>query len=344
MTTTLSTQATRAAYRAQQAAFLLQCLAAHQLLRTLFRLRITPSPEALREVRRRYVQLLERDLANVDEGDYPRSLLFQLPVRKYARQLPRLVSDFPRVLRRSRSRDFKDLPAGVDLDRYPAYFRRNFHWQTDGYLSLRSAELYDVGVEFLFLGTADVMRRQIIPPVVRHLKKQRTKSPRLLDVACGTGRTLLQLSRALPNAKLYGLDISPYYVQAARSLLRDVPDASLVAENAEKMPFSDAWFDVVTSVYLFHELPRNARRNVYREMFRVLAPGGLVVIEDSAQYSEAAQVAFFLERFSEEFHEPFHRDYLGDDLAEGLREVGFEVQSSEPCYVSKIVVAKKPTV
>jgi ubiquinone/menaquinone biosynthesis C-methylase UbiE len=344
MTTTLSSQATRAAYRAQQTAFLLQCLAAHQFLRTLFRLRISPSPKALGEVRRRYAALLERDLENVDHGDYPRSLLFQLPVRRYARQLPRLIKDFPRVLRRSRKRDFKDLPRGVDLDRYPAYFRRTFHWQTDGYLSLRSAELYDVGVEFLFLGTADVMRRQIIPPVVRHLRERGCARPRLLDVACGTGRTLLQISRALPDAKLYGLDLSPYYVQAARSLLRDVADASLVAENAEQMPFSDAWFDVVTSVYLFHELPKNARRNVYREMFRVLAPGGLLVIEDSAQRSEAGDVAFFLERFSEEFHEPFYRDYLDDELADGLREVGFEVESSEPCYVAKVVVAKKPIV
>ena len=93
-------------------------------------------------------------------------------------------------MRRRRRNQYKDLPGDVDLSRYPSYFRRNFHWQTDGYLSRRSADLYDVGVEFLFLGTADVMRRQVIPPVSR-MVQQCGDRLRLLDVGCGTGRTLL---------------------------------------------------------------------------------------------------------------------------------------------------------
>jgi len=31
--------------------------------------------------------------------------------------------------------DFADLPDGVDLSAFPAYYRRNFHWQPDGWLS-----------------------------------------------------------------------------------------------------------------------------------------------------------------------------------------------------------------
>ncbi|TMA82079.1 MAG: class I SAM-dependent methyltransferase [Deltaproteobacteria bacterium] len=292
-------------------------------------------------LRERYEALLARDLANVDEGLYPRSLLYQIPFARYARTLPTFLVDLPGVLRRVRARDHDDLPGDVDLERYPPYFRRNFHWQSDGYLSCRSAELYDLTVELLFAGTADVMRRQVIPPVSRVVGDGARSDVRLLDVACGTGRTLAQIARAHPRLRLYGLDLSPYYLQVARRVLADVPDVSLVADNAERLPFRSGYFDVVTSVFLFHELPRPARRAVLAEMHRVLRPGGLLVIEDSAQLGESGELAFFLGRFAAEFHEPFYRDYVRDDLAAAAADAGLRVESVEPHFVSKVVVARK---
>lgn len=146
------------------------------MLRRVTGLLIHPSDAAVREVRRRYEALLERALDNVESGYYPQKLLFQLPVADYAKLLPRMLRDFPRAIRRAQSKNFRDLPGDVDLAAYPPYFRRNFHWQTDGYLSRRSAELYDVGVECLFLGMADVMRRQVIPPLALHLRQGRCPS------------------------------------------------------------------------------------------------------------------------------------------------------------------------
>ena len=301
----------------------------------------SPDPAAVVALRERYEALLARDLANVDEGLYPRSLLYQIPFARYARTLPTFLVDLPGVLRRVRARDHDDLPGDVDLERYPPYFRRNFHWQSDGYLSCRSAELYDLTVELLFAGTADVMRRQVIPPVSRVVGDGARSDVRLLDVACGTGRTLAQIARAHPRLRLYGLDLSPYYLQVARRVLADVPDVSLVADNAERLPFRSGYFDVVTSVFLFHELPRPARRAVLAEMHRVLRPGGLLVIEDSAQLGESGELAFFLGRFAAEFHEPFYRDYVRDDLAAAAADAGLRVESVEPHFVSKVVVARK---
>ena len=105
---------------------------------------------------------------------------------------------------------------------------------------------------------------------------------------------------------------------------------------------ADATFDVVTSVYLFHELPRNARRKVVAEIARVVRPGGLVVIEDSAQPSDSPGLAAVLAGFPTEFHEPFYRDYLEDDLAALLTEAGLVVDSVEPHLVAKVVTARRP--
>ena len=326
----------RLAYRSQHLSFLINATVMQEAARLWAR---TPRPNVaageVRALMRRHKALHAHDLANVDAGLYPRELLFDIPVRRYVRALPRLMRDTPNVVRRMKRGDYKDIPT-VDKSRFPAYYRRNFHWQTDGYFSEYSAEVYELGVELLFRGTADVMRRQIIPPITRFLRTE--KATRLLDVACGTGRTLHQLARAHPALDLWGVDLSPAYVKVAK---RRVRDATIAVENGEHMPFADGAFDIVTSVYLFHELPRNARRNVVREMQRVLRPGGLLVIEDSAQISESAEIATALREFPREFHEPFYADYLGDDLETMLADAGFAVTSVEPHLVAKVVVAKK---
>jgi ubiquinone/menaquinone biosynthesis C-methylase UbiE len=336
----------RFAYRSQHWSFLIQATLVQEATRFMSRM---PGPRLstseIRPVLRRRQALHARDLANVEAGLYPRDLLFDIPIGRYVRALPQLLRDTPRIVRRKRAGDFRDIPS-VDHQRYPAYYRRTFHWQTDGYFSAHSAELYELGVELLFRGTADVMRRQIIPPITRFIRAAgeagRAGGLRLLDVACGTGRTLHQLAQAHPALRLYGVDLSPAYVRVARKRLDAVPEIALAVENAEALPYADRTFDLATSVYLFHELPRNARRAVAREMFRVVRPGGLLVVEDSAQLSESAELASALRAFSGEFHEPFYDDYLEDDLGALLGEVGFVVESSEPQFVAKVVVARRP--
>jgi ubiquinone/menaquinone biosynthesis C-methylase UbiE len=340
--TGVSNWSLRAAYRLQQASIHYPTLAVQFAARAFTGQRLTPRPDDLRSIRERQDELMSQDLANVDAGHYPASLLFQMPVLDYAKAFPKLVAQIPGTIRRQKSKDYKDLPKHIDLTDYPPYFRRTFHWQEDGYLSSRSAEVYDAGVELLFMGTADVMRRQVIPPISRFLKSEGTKNARILDVACGTGRTLKQLSTAHPTQHYYGIDMSPYYLKSARRLLRDRERMSLVAENGESMPYRDGYFDVVTSTYLFHELPRRNRRNVMKEMLRVLRPGGLLVIEDSAQLSESAELGYFLSKFPAELHEPFFEDYLEDDLAAAMVESGFEDPTTERAYLAKVVFGTKP--
>src|SRR5262245_33542693 len=177
-------------YLALHEAIRLPLVGAHRLTALVARLaarRQTPArdPELERAVRERYWQLLARDFDNARRGLYPRELLFDVPLGAYAQSLPRFLLDAPRILGRIDAGDYADLPQHLNLSVYPAYYRRNFHWQTDGYFSRHSAALYDLGVELLFIGVADVMRRQVLAEVAR---RERRGPLRLLDVGTGTGR------------------------------------------------------------------------------------------------------------------------------------------------------------
>lgn len=333
----------RFVYRAQQAALLRFFLALQRRYGVLRDPAAAPAlaPGTALRLRRRYEALLERDLANVRAGFYPRALLYGFPLARYVVQLPALARDAPAVARRRAARRWEDLPDGAGAASYPPYYRRNFHWQTDGYLSRGSAELYDLDVEMVFLGTADVMRRQVIPPISRMLRATGDTRARLLDVGCGTGRLLLQIAAAHPALALTGVDLSPFYVDAARRLLDRRCRVELVSANAEALPLPDASFDVVTSVFVLHELPPTVRRAVLAEMGRVLRPGGLLVIADSVQGCDGPELAPLTSRFSETFHEPFYDDYVSEDLATRVADAGFEVTSVQQCFLAKVVAAVK---
>jgi len=316
------------------------------LARTVARRAAPPRDRALeRAVRQRYWTLLAVDFENARRGVYPEALLFDVPLSAYGAALPRFVLDAPSILARIDAGDFQDLPADVDLSAFPAYYRRTFHWQTDGYFSRHSAELYDLGVELLFVGTADVMRRQALAEVLR----RKPRGPvRLLDVGTGTARFLRQARVSLPGSELHGVDLSPWYVgHARRELARGSDEAGAAAlprvdvANAESLPFPDASFDVVTSIFVLHELPRRVRRAVLREMQRVLVPGGLLVLEDAAQPSEASDLLQLLAQFSKDMHEPFFADYQEDDLAELLSEAGFTAVRTQSHFVAKVVSGTK---
>ena len=303
-----------------------------------------PTRAAMVGLQRRLAALFEQDWADAQAGYYPRELIGGLPWRDYLDVLPKLVADLPAARRRAQANNFDDLPADAAPERYPSYYRRNFHFQSEGYLGHRSAELYDLQVELLFGGTADVMRRRLIPPVVDFARANNHSAAapiKLLDVACGTGRLLRMLGAALPEAALCGVDLSPHYVSRARATLPHELNVSLLAENAEALPFPAGHFDAATCVFLLHELPGDIRAKVISEMARVVRPGGLVVLADSLQLADAPELDAELRAFPQNFHEPYYLSYLRDDVAERMRAAGLSITDSRAHFLTKVVAGVK---
>ncbi len=260
-----------------------------------------------------------------------------------------LLEDVPRAIERRRSgevataRDAKSLQPAAGPSELPEYYTQDFHFQEGGYLTAESARLYDVQVETLFRGTALAMRRQALGPIADFMQGRDQRAVNLLDVACGTGRFLREVRRAWPAMRLSGLDLSRAYLAEADSHLHGLRQASWIEANAEAIPLADASQDIVTSIYLFHELPPDVRRIVAGEMARVLKPGGLFVFIDSLQLRDRDEGwDGFLHGFPERFHEPYYRQYLIDDLDRVFSNAGLEPQASWPAFLSKVMVRRKP--
>jgi ubiquinone/menaquinone biosynthesis C-methylase UbiE len=117
--------------------------------------------------------------------------------------------------------------------------------------------------------------------------------------------------------------------------------ATLKCANAEAIPLPDSSQDIVTSVFLYHELPGDVRRRVSAEIARVLKPGGLFVLIDSLQMGDRPGWDGLLEAFPVRFHEPYYAHYATDDLDAMLADAGLPAQETALAFLSKVMMRRK---
>ncbi len=285
--------------------------------------------------------LLIADAAAVSDGLYPPSRDEPGSIGDHFARLRLMMADMPEALERRGMNDAESARRMPEAEGLPDYFTQDFHFQTGGYLSEQSAKLYDVQVETLFYGSANVMRRSALRPIAEFMRGQDQRRLSMLDVACGTGRFLRQVRLAFPALKLTGIDLSEPYLAEAQRHLRNLRQVEFISANAEHLPLETASQDIVSCIFMFHELPPQVRRTVAAEMSRVLKPGGLMVFIDSLQIGDRPGWDGLLEAFPTRFHEPYFRHYAIDDLDRLFSDVGLLPVSSQPVFLSKLVVRKK---
>ena len=286
------------------------------------------------------VALFRADLENVIAGHYP-------PPRDHDGSFAEVLSlsreffaDIPRAAERKNTSAGREVYDPALGNRFPDYFLQNFHYQTGGYLTEASARLYDTQVEILFAGSANAMRRQCIVPLSEFMCGRDQRHFALLDAACGTGRLIRFIKEAFPRLSVTGLDLSPAYVEEARRHIAPF-EAEFRHGSAEALPFPDQSFDLLTTVYLFHEVPPDVRRKIAAEFVRVLKPGGRLVFMDSLQLGDRPELDRLLKSFPRNFHEPYYDSYLAEDLTTLFEHAGFTHASSDNFFLSKRMVFDK---
>ena len=286
-------------------------------------------------------KLFLQDLANVEAGIYPvpsdhDGSLFELMHRSRL-----FFEDIPNIHRRRTRGAHNEILNDKTRGKRPRYYLQNFHYQSGGWMTDDSAELYDTQVEVLFNGSANAIRRQALPQLHEIFAGRDQRDMRLVDIGCGTGRFLDSLKQVWPRLPVLGIDMSEAYVKYAKRHLRRWSRINLTVGNAEVLPVPDESQVALTSIFLFHELPPKVRRIVFRECARVLKPGGRLVLVDSLQCGDRPDYDGILEVFPQSYHEPYYRSYLTEDFSAMAKSCGLTHIRDVNAFISKVMVFDK---
>ncbi len=133
------------------------------------------------------------------------------------------------------------------------------------------APRYDFLNRLLSMGVDRRWRRQAVQVLLAH------QPVRILDVATGTGDLALLLKKARLEAEVVGLDFVPKMLELARrKAQRSGLAVSFQEGDALALPFANDGFEALSSAFGFRNFTDYPR--ALKEFYRVLAPGGRLVI------------------------------------------------------------------
>jgi hypothetical protein len=173
-------------------------------------------------------KLFLRDLANVEAGIYPVPEDHDGSLFALVRRSRMFFDDLPNIHQRRKRRAHSEILNDATRGKRPRYYLQNFHYQSGGWMTDDSAELYDTQVEVLFNGSANAIRRQALPQLHDVFAGRDQRKLSLMDVGCGTGRFLDSVKQVWPRLPIFGIDMSEAYV------IRKGTPETLVANQTQR--------------------------------------------------------------------------------------------------------------
>ncbi|MFQ5996389.1 MAG: corrinoid protein-associated methyltransferase CpaM [Dehalococcoidales bacterium] len=138
---------------------------------------------------------------------------------------------------------------------------------------------YDTGINILSLGQSRKIQQQIVGNYIN-------AGDKVLEIGCGTGT--LAVSCAEKGASVVAFDVSPQMLTIAKQKVRErnlTDKVQLLEMSAVEMDsaFADETFDKIVSTLVFSEFYPDEQKFVLRQAYRILRPGGLIIIADEVK-------------------------------------------------------------
>ena len=141
---------------------------------------------------------------------------------------------------------------------------------------------------------------------------------RVCDIGTGPGHVARYLAGEGLDA--IGVDLSAAMVETARRL---TPGLHFVQSDMLQLPFADHWFAGVTAFYSLIHIERSIVPQALAELYRVLAPGGRLLVAFHAGEGELHLDELFGETVV--FHVTF---FSSPDMIRAVEEAGFHIDES----------------
>ena len=152
------------------------------------------------------------------------------------------------------------------------------------------------------------MSKQIIDGIAGYVKIP--NGGECLDIGCGSGALTIAVAKRNPGAVVTGVDRwGKEYASFSKSLCEKNAEAEKVRNvlfekgDATSLPFADGTFDVITSNYVYHNIPSNDRQKILMESLRTLKKGGAFVIHDIMSKAKYGDMDAFVERLRKDGYE-----------------------------------------
>jgi SAM-dependent methyltransferase len=146
---------------------------------------------------------------------------------------------------------------------------------------------------------------------------------RILDLGTGAGRLISLLKPLRPAAEFVGLDFSPTMLDAAREAFRNDPSVTIIAHDFDATLPPMGRFDAVISSFAIHHLVHKHKRALYRQIFEILAPGGVFCNLEHVSSVSPQVHAQFLEAIGWPDEDPSNILLDLETQLRWLRKIGF---------------------
>jgi ubiquinone/menaquinone biosynthesis C-methylase UbiE len=167
--------------------------------------------------------------------------------------------------------------------------------------------------------------------IAQYLRMKGFKPKRILDMGCTAGSNTLPYKEIFPEAEVYGIDVAAPCLRFGHARAEaEGRTVHFSQQNAEKTNFPDNHFDLISSSFFFHELSVPATKNVLRECYRILKPGGLMLhMELPPSALTDPYYNFYLDWDAFYNNEPHYEAFRNLDFPKTLVEAGFKKKNLE---------------